>query len=201
MFRTKCSITDCETYVYVKSYCQKHYARYMKYGDPHRVAKIVTGTRSIHPLYKLYYAMLDRCKNPNHKHYDYYGGRGIRVCARWQGLYGFDHFVKDMGERPEGMTIDRINNNEGYSPDNCRWSTRTNQQYNQRIARTNTSGHKGVTLYRNGKWTAQMYKKRKKIHLGYFKTIEEAVEARKKAELQLRKEQNDRQTINMAGQA
>jgi hypothetical protein len=73
--------------------------------------------------------MLDRCSNPNFKHFSYYGGRGIAVCDRWRK---FENFLADMGERPERLTLDRIDTNGNYEPTNCKWSTRSEQQYNRR---------------------------------------------------------------------
>jgi len=71
-----------------------------------------------------------RCYNPSHKQYKDYGGRGIRVCNEW--LNSFEQFYKDMGPRPIGTTLDRINNNKGYEPSNCRWSTPKEQSKNRR---------------------------------------------------------------------
>ena len=82
------------------------------------------------PTYHSWQQMIQRCTNPNHKHYMDYGGRGIIVCERW--LDSFENFLEDMGEQPENMSIDRINNEGNYYPENCQWSTITEQQRNKR---------------------------------------------------------------------
>ena len=128
--------------------------------------------------------MLDRCRNPKNKMYSYYGERGITVCERWQGPAGFSNFIADMGERPAETSLDRTNNSRGYTPGNCRWATKGLQQFNQRINRTNTSEVKGVSQFkRTGAWQAYINFKSKRIHLGYYKTKDDATLARKAAEL------------------
>lgn len=79
--------------------------------------------------------MLKRCRSQKHKSFKEYGGRGIRVCDKWSSFQGF---LDDMGERPEGMTLGRIDNNKGYYKENCRWETHKQQARNRRNSRTLT---------------------------------------------------------------
>lgn len=85
----------------------------------HRMTKTAT--------YTTWRGMVERCTNPKNNHWHIYGARGISVCARWRS---FENFLADMGPRPDGMTLDRIDNSRGYEPGNCRWATPAQQSRN-----------------------------------------------------------------------
>ena len=86
------------------------------------------------PTWSSWQAMQSRCK-PYHTNYHHYGPRGIVICERWLGDKGFINFLEDMGERPEGTTLDRIDNDGSYEPSNCRWATPSEQHSNTRTNR------------------------------------------------------------------
>ncbi len=94
-------------------------------GSQRHLIHGMTGT----PTWKSWCAMRRRCKDPKATGYQYWGGRGITVCSRW--MESLLNFLEDMGERPPGLTLDRVDNDGNYEPGNCRWATRKEQRMNQ----------------------------------------------------------------------
>ena len=99
--------------------------KYRKHG--HTVGP--RGNTVISRTYGTWRAMIQRCTNPNAINYERYGALGVTVCQRWRK---FANFLEDMGERPANRTLDRINNDIGYCPENCRWATNLEQRHNRR---------------------------------------------------------------------
>jgi hypothetical protein len=155
------------------------------------------------PEYRVYRAMLQRCYNPKTASYPSYGGRGVTVCDDWSGKDGWQHFIRDMGRRPEGVgvngralySIDRINNVPLYSKETCRWATskeqcaptnrhnpilgRTTPGHHTRCVRRNsTSGCKGVRWNKKDRrWRVQITHGGRTHYVGQYRTLLEAARA------------------------
>ena len=127
-------------------------------------------------LYNIWTEIKYRTLNPKHKNYNDYGGRGITIWEEWKNDFmSFYNWALSNGyEENKGLSIDRIDNEGNYCPENCRWTTKTIQCRNQRIPKNNKSGFKGVCYYKNNnKYVAYIKVNRKRIHLGYFQTAVE----------------------------
>jgi len=137
-------------------------------------SKFTTHGMSGTKTYKIWGLMLHRCNNKNSPEYKYYGARNIRVCKEW---YKFENFFNDMSECPEGLSIDRINNNGNYEPGNCKWSTPAEQAVNKRNNHLLTYKGKTQTM---GQWERELSFTKdllsKRIGRGW--TIERAFETR-----------------------
>lgn len=134
-------------------------------------------------VYNIYEGMIRRCKPENSGMFPHHAGKGITVCDRWKE--SFENFFTDMGEVPEGLSLDRIDGNLGYYKENCRWATASVQGYNKGLDPNNTSGKTGVSFYnQHQKWSAEIHVEGKRIRLGMFDNFDDAVTARIKGELQ-----------------
>lgn len=113
------------------------------------------------PTFRSWSAMHTRCYNPRYDDYPSYGGRGITVCTRWSGKDGFQNFLADMGERPNGTSIDRFPDNDGnYEPGNCRWATRSQQMRNTRASRLTMDLVQEIHgRYEHGEKTASIWRR------------------------------------------
>ncbi len=142
------------------------------HAEQQRVLKRTHG-QSATKLYNVWNGMRQRCDNPKDSRYADYGGRGIRVCARWRK---FENFLADMGPRPPGTTLDRENNNGNYTPRNCKWADRKTQNRNTRqvvLIKFN-----GLALPK-GAWAERLGTSKFAVHYHYrkYKTLARLVRA------------------------
>ena len=128
------------------------------------------------PIHKVWTGMLSRVRNPNDGDYKNYGARGITVDPAWES---FENFYADMGDRPQGLTLDRVDNDKGYSKSNCRWATHSEQNRNKE---REGKSKLGVVQMPSGNWQARILVDKDRKNLGTFSTYEEAVAARVAAE-------------------
>jgi hypothetical protein len=147
-------------------------------------------------FYGIWTNMKQRSTNQSHRDWYKYGGRGIDLHADWMDFESFksdmyDSYLEHVAKHGEDNTsIDRVNNDVGYSRSNCRWATRSEQERNKRDVVRSSSGVKGVSWHgKAGKWRAHIKRNGKFKHLGLFESIEDAAEARGEAEKSILREE------------
>lgn len=130
------------------------------------------------PEYNAWVSMRQRCRNSNNPWYHRYGGRGIKICKRWDK---FETFILDMGIKPTPKhSINRIDNDQDYTPDNCEWATQRDQCLNMGVRKDNKLNTKGI-VYDSERlsYRAYYYRDGKQYFVGRFKLLEDAMQARK----------------------
>jgi len=178
--KTRCRVgiyecPDCNSHIKVRT-------AHVKAGNTKKCRSCSTkkhgqyGTR----LYNIWDQMKQRCLNSNKPEYGYYGAKGVTVADEWIDFVGFQEWALNSGYTDE-LTIDRIDSDKGYSPDNCRWADLYTQAANKSIKSNNTSGNTGV-YYKEDKekWESRVGWKNKINILGHFDTKEDAILARDK---------------------
>jgi len=161
--------------------CVMHDTRVRRHGDPFYESRDSHGL-SQSKIYTVWANMIARCENEKHPSYSRYGGRGIYICPEWRK--SFNKFREDVGDIPfEGATLDRRNNNEGYSKENCRWVDHQENSNNRFYDREGVSYRKNMDRY-----VSEIRYDGLRFYLGCYKTRDEAVEVYKEAAADLGRE-------------
>lgn len=185
MDRKVCSVKGCGREAVCKGLCMRCYGRKKQPPKTRRKVERDSLVATYSREWGVLNAIRQRCNNPKSVAYKNYGGKGIRVCDRWMGKDGLKHFIEDMGRRPAGLThnghpkytIDRIDQDGDYCPENCKWATWWVQ--NSHTNRNNKNV--GVYYVGHGSWRAELtvdgntYRKQ-------FKSEKEAISYRRKLE-------------------
>lgn len=176
-----CKITGCDSPVVSLGMCNKHYLHNKRYGTPY-THTTPYGTLKKYPNeWNSYRSMKNRCFCKSMKCYPRYGGRGIAICDRWLGEDGFTNFLGDMGQRPRGTTLDRIDVNGDYEPSNCRWATTHEQRANTRSMKGRIAGVHYIKA--KDRWEANIKIGDRRLTKSFF-TEKEAIRQREKWEKQ-----------------
>lgn len=153
-----CSVDGCDKKPKSLGLCPTHLSRWYRYGDTQHGRTGHTWKGGYSPTYGSWQSMKQRCLNPSADNYARYGGRGITVCQRW--LDSFENFLADMGERPTGATLDRIEGDGNYEPGNVRWATAKQQAANRTSAwenpETGRTRNRDATLCKRGHVLAEV---------------------------------------------
>jgi hypothetical protein len=187
----KCKIEGCNglgsinkkrnNVCFIKGYCNSHYMKFIKYGNPLVRVVSVGENRKENPIYPIYKSIKSRCNNPDNQSFKNYGGRGIEICLEWMGIDGFSNFLKDVGERPtDKHSIDRIDVNGNYCKENCRWVTIHKQAANKR----NSNKTVGVSYDKSrNTWNASLVIDKVNVFRKRYTTERAAIVARLFAEI------------------
>ena len=171
-----CNIDSCRNKYDSHGYCGMHQMRFRRYGDPSYTKWPRHGDNNS-AEHRTWRIMKQRCYDPKHQAYNYYGGKGIIVCSRWRNSY--INFITDMGRKPtEKHSIERRNGNGNYEPSNCYWATKHEQMAN----RSNSNKTIGVCKSSTG-WEARLTINHKDVLRKWYKTEQQAINARKQAEM------------------